>query len=61
MKKYSNCVLMGTVSLVCFSSSNSQILDIPWVALLVESYLFNTASFVLRVFRGVKDHHGLLH
>ena len=32
-----------------------------WVAVLVEHYLSNTASFVLRVFRHVKDHHTLLH
>ena len=31
------------------------------MALLVSCYLSNKASFVLRVFRSVKDHHNLLH
>ena len=34
---------------------------ISWAALLVWSYLSNTASFVLCVFRRVKDHRHLLH
>ena len=34
---------------------------IIWVALLVQCYLSNAASFVLRVAYSVKDHHDLLH
>ena len=34
---------------------------IIWVALLVQRYLSNTASFVLYVFRRVQNHHTLLH
>ena len=35
--------------------------DFTGGALLVECYLSNTASFVLCVFRRVKDHHDSLH
>ena len=34
---------------------------LSWVALLVQRYLSSAASFVLCVFRRVKDHHSLLH
>ena len=64
--------LIMFINIIMISSSSSSIrvvrgallpwdTTVSWVALFVQRYLSNTASFVLCVFRRVKEHHNLLH
>ena len=48
----------GSALLQC---EDAQHVDVLWMALLVQRYLSNAASFVLCVFCRVKEHHTALH